>query len=208
MIFGGDGRGPSANPAARTVPTNPVATLEPYRLQAEFVLAPPSEESALKIVSKSREAGLTTQFHKATTLADGVIDDDDYDGEGDCYRLHRTRQLGGSLGNETLAGGTLTLELEGGNPLVTRSPEINAELELDFRTSAPDGLIIDGEITHDCMPAFELYIDGTAAYTWAPSAATLGSLGGIGLCLGPPKNERGRFRCTGNSQGGFTCRGR
>ncbi|MXX76576.1 MAG: hypothetical protein F4210_11845 [Holophagales bacterium] len=103
------------------------------------------------------------------------------------------------------------LELEGANPLVplvSRPLEIDASVELDFRTSDSDGLVIDGEIRHDCMPAFELYIDGTAAYTWAPSATTLGSASRIAACLFTPENERGRFQCTENSQGGFTCRGR
>ena len=107
----------------------------------------------------------------------------------------------------------MALELEGANPLVplVLLPEefvtINASVELDFRISDTEGLVIDGEIAHDCMPAFELYVDGTAAYTWAPSTATLGSLGRIGVCLAPPKNERGSFQCTKDSQGGFTCRG-
>lgn len=206
MIYGGDVRGPSANPPERTVPTG---TLEPYRLQAEVVLVPPSGESALRIVGDPDfSAGLTTLFHKATTLTDSVIDDSDYEEEGDCDRLHRTGRLAGtSVGSASPPrGNVLALELDAGNPL-TASPAINADVELDFRTSDTDGLVIDGEITHDCMPAFELYIDGTAAYTWAPSAATLGDLGRIGLCLAFPKNERGRFQCTRNAQGGFTCRG-
>ena len=205
MIFGGDGRGPSATPPARIVPT---ATLEPYRFEATLVLAVPSEQSALRLLSESYSAGLTTQFHKATTLADGVVDDNDYDEEGDCHRLHRTERLGGTVGSATLSGGAaLALELGGANPLVVLSPQINASLELDFRTSATDGLVIDGEITHDCMPAFELYIEGAPAYRWAPSAGTLGSQLAILNCLRPPKSERGRFECTENSQGGFTCRG-
>ena len=205
MIFGGDGRGPSATPPARIVPT---ATLEPYRFEATLVLAVPSEQSALRLLSQSYSAGLTTQFHKATTLADGVVDDNDYDEEGDCHRLHRTERLGGTVGSATLSGGAaLALELGGADPLVFPPVEANASLELNFRTSATDGLIIDGEIAHDCMPAFELYIEGAAAYSWAPSAGTLGDLIRIGLCLIPPKNERGRFECTENSQGGFTCRG-
>lgn len=207
MIFGGDARGPSANPPVRTVPTG---TLEPHRLQAALRLAPPSGGAELRLVgTASYAAGLTTQFHKATTLADNVIDDNDYDGVGDCNRLHRTARLGGTPGSETLRGGNvLALELGGANPLVFPRVEINASLELSFRTSATEGLVIDGEIAHDCMPAFELYIEGAAAYTWAPSDATLGNLGLIGACLLPPKNERGRFQCTGDAQGGITCRGR
>ena len=209
MIYGGDGRGPSANPSARTVPTNPVKTLQPYRLQAELVLTPPSEESALRLVgAPDMSAGLTTLFHKATTLADSVIDDDDYDEEGDCDRLHRTGLLEEDhIGSARVRGDVLAVELDGDNPLALGSPNINASLELDFRTSATAGLVIDGEITHDCMPAFELYIEGTSAYTWAPSAATLKSPGLIAACLGPPKNKRGRFQCTGNPQGGLACRG-
>ena len=208
MIFGGDDRGPSATPPARTVPTDPVQTLEPYRLEASLVLAVTSEQSALRLLSESYSAGLTTHFHRATTLADGVVDDNDYDEEGDCHRLHRTDRLGGTVGSATLPGGAaLALELGGANPLVFPPVEINASLELNFRTSATDGLIIDGEIAHDCMPAFELYIEGAAAYSWAPSAGTLGSQVRIALCLAPPKTGRGRFECTENSQGGFTCRG-
>ena len=211
MIFGGDGRGPSANPPARTVPTNPVQTLEPYRLHAVVVVVPPSEQAALRLVGNSDiSAGLTTLFHKATTLADSVIDDNDYDGERDCHRLHRTALLGGKTGSARVrSGDVLVVELDGANPLALGSPKINASLELDFRTSATDGVIIDGEVTHDCMPAFELFIDGTAAYTWAPSAATLGSEFQIAWCLSPlSRNIRGRLQCTENSEGGLTCRGR
>ena len=163
MIFGGDGRGPSASPSERPVPTG---TLEPYRLEAVVAVTPPSGESAWRIVgSPDFSAGLTTQFHKATTLTDNVIDDSDYDEEGDCDRLHRTGRLAGTPGSASVrSGDVLAVDLGGGNPLAT-SPAINADVELDFRTSDADGLIIDGEIAHDCMPAFELYIDGTAAYT-------------------------------------------
>ena len=211
MIYGGDGRGPSANPSAGTVPTNPVKTLQPYRLQAELVLTPPSGESALRLVGDpDMSAGLTTLFHKATTLADSVIDDDDYDEEGDCDRLHRTGLLEEDhIGSARVRGDVLAVELDGDNPLALGSPNINASLELDFRTSATAGLVIDGEITHDCMPAFELYIGGTSAYTWAPPAATLKNPAEIARCLSPIFSvaERGRFACTEDSQGGFTCRG-
>jgi hypothetical protein len=196
MIFGGDDRGPSAG------------TLNPYRLQAAVVLEAPSEQSALRLVGDGDfTAGVTTQFHKATTLADGVIDDNDYDELGDCHRRHRSGQYDGEKGSATLRGNALALELKGGNPLVVLAPKINASLDLDFRRSAAGDLVIDGEIAHDCMPAFELYIEGVAAYSWAPPAATLGSAVKILHCLRPPMSERGSLQCTENSQGRFTCRG-
>jgi hypothetical protein len=205
MIFGGDGRGPSVAPPARTVPAG---TLEPYRLEGSLLLEVPSDLAALRLLgSPDFSAGLTTQFHKATTLGDGVVDDNDYDKEGDCDRLHQTGRLGGMPGSATVSGRALAMELAGANPLVFPRVQINASLDLDLRRSATGDLVIDGEIAHDCMPAFELYIDGVAAYEWAPSSATLGSASRIAWCLAR-KNQRGRFECTENSQGVFTCRER
>lgn len=209
MIFGGDGRGPSPTPQVRRWGT-PRRVLQPYRLQAELVLEAPSEQSALRLVSQGYSAGLTTQFHKKSTLLDGVINRLDYDQTEDCDRLDRTAQLTGTLGSATLRGrAALALELRGGNPLVFSLfglLDINAEVELDFRTSATGALVVDGEISHDCMPAFELYVKGATAYRWNPSPATLTSQTGIVGCLRPPNDdETGRVRCTENSQGEFTC---
>ena len=208
-IHGGDSRDTAAAPPLRlpsgkTDPDGQQLVLEPYRLSASVLLPPPFRPSSTTLLEREFHAGLSTAFARTSTLADSELDDDDYDNTyGDCYRVHRTGRTDAgrysyALFSQKADKQILSIALEGGNPLAPVAPPITADVSLTVTASSgspSDGIVIDGSVSHDCMPAHEIYIDGVEAYSWQPESALADNPVGIVACLSGIGKQSREFRC-------------
>ncbi|MBT8410001.1 MAG: DUF3238 domain-containing protein, partial [Alphaproteobacteria bacterium] len=88
---------------------------------------------------------------------------------------------GGQRGVRVYAEGAsaVTIHAAGANPLVTMSPDIDADLSVLFRNN--NGLIQAMALgNHDGFPAHELYVNGELIYSYDPVAAGNGPMSLVG----------------------------
>ncbi len=186
LIFGGDDRGPMANPALRelagkTNPEGAALVLEAFRLSASIVIPPvePSDpDGPVAALQTLYAVGSSTEFHRGSTLQDGELNLDDYDNVyDDCFRINRVATANiGSKDVGTVLGKkadriVVDARMQGKIPLNLPSwpiPNINWEADLSIALGTTTTEALKGEIKHDCMPAYEVYFDDTLAYHWKP----------------------------------------
>jgi len=171
LYFDGDGRSFSEEAGS-------------YRTRQKFTLVTDEEVDEDGIVGTVQNLVGTTKSYAEDALAGTELMEDEL--LNDCHLLHDEATAGnGDMSVVSLApvsDGTVRVRLRGGpgNPLVRPHCDIDWNLVLEIHD--------DGETTtysltgsHDGFPAYEMYVNGTAIYTYDPAAAGRGL---SALCIG------------------------
>ena len=137
-----------------------------------------------------------------------------YDAQySDCWLLHNAKTLTEEEMDRRLtfekdalgSGYRVALDFAGGDPLVPGAPKADVQLELDIGKGTTGSLEIQGTISHDCTPAWELYVEGESAYVWEPSDEQQLSATKITTCLLNLGGIGGTVRCSENEEGDLKC---
>ena len=175
LIFSGDERGPEANPDPKNL--SPLFPKD-YRIHQEIQLIPDQSLSAAGYLSGSHfaEAGATLAYADPS-IADGRLGLEDWDwpNTDDCYKFHQwaVATLTKSFTVERLSSEKVKAHfvMAGNNPLSLFSPDIDWDIEVTLEKVNPSLVAWAVHAKHDCMPAYEVFINDQLVYSFLPDGS-------------------------------------
>ncbi|MEM7582803.1 MAG: hypothetical protein AAF560_05440 [Acidobacteriota bacterium] len=193
-IFAGDDRGFEAIPD--TKPLHPLYP-EKYRMKQEITMIPDESRSSQGYLSGTHFAGAgETLTYTEASAADGQIDQTDWDWPNldDCIRFHAyaVGEVTRNFNVQRLASNKVkgTFSAAGPNPLSAFSPDIDWNFEITLEKPNPGIVAWTVHAQHDCMPAYEVFINNQLVYSFMPGGVTGNTISSFEFlrCLPWPMN--------------------